>query len=224
MPANDLPAPPTGAPPPARNQRGELIEPDPTFGDLTRKFAAGNPELDPLAAASLNTLAQLEKAPVLALAEPPDLMNFSNLRNLPPVKAGKAPSALANFSLGPGLEELGFSLAGAAPRSRVLLDGPIDMAAEDDSEIDTTVVPVSANRRAEQKAKAVRYGATAGDDRLPPDEPRAVSAYASVQPGAATGKRILDASEGTPLDPLRNRTWDLNSAKSVPAGITPAFR
>jgi UPF0755 protein len=224
MPAPPTAAPPTAAPPPARNQRGELVEPDPTFGDLNRKFAAGNPELDPLAVASLTTLSHLEKAPVLALAEPPDLMNFSNLRNLPPLKPGKSPSSLANFSMGPGVEELGFSLAGVAPRARVLLDGPIDMAADEDSEIDTTVVPVSANRRAEQKAKALRYGATTGADSIPEDEPRGVSAFASVQPGSPNGKRILDASEGTPLDPLKNRTWDLNSAKSVPAGIAPAFR
>ena len=27
---------------------------------------------------------------------------------------------------------------------------------------------------------------------------------------------IYDASEGTPLDPLLNKTWDLNSPKTVP--------
>ena len=29
--------------------------------------------------------------------------------------------------------------------------------------------------------------------------------------------RAFDASEGTPLDPLRNKTYDLNYAKTVPA-------
>ena len=29
----------------------------------------------------------------------------------------------------------------------------------------------------------------------------------------------FDASEGTPLDPLRNKSWDLNSAKSVPTAL-----
>jgi UPF0755 protein len=28
--------------------------------------------------------------------------------------------------------------------------------------------------------------------------------------------RILDASEGTALDPLLNKSWDLNSAQTVP--------
>jgi len=38
---------------------------------------------------------------------------------------------------------------------------------------------------------------------------------------AATGTHPLafDASEGTKLDPLRNKGWDLSSAKSVPAGF-----
>jgi UPF0755 protein len=34
---------------------------------------------------------------------------------------------------------------------------------------------------------------------------------------AGQGRRILDASEGTARDPLRNRTFDLNSPKTVPA-------
>jgi NAD(P)-dependent dehydrogenase (short-subunit alcohol dehydrogenase family) len=33
----------------------------------------------------------------------------------------------------------------------------------------------------------------------------------------AQKSKAFDASEGTRLDPLRNRTFDLNSAKSVPA-------
>ncbi len=226
VPANDIPAQPTAAPP-ARNIRGELLEPDPMFGDLHRNFASKNPQLDPFVAATgAANVAQLERAPVLALTDIPDLMTFSDLKKLPTVKHAavaqtetpktptKSPSGLANFSLGPGVEELGFTLAGVAPR--VALDGPVDTT--DDPAIDTTIVPVAANRRAEQRAKAALYGATAGDDRLPPEpEMRAVSAYAAVQPSGAAAHRITDASEGTPLDPLKNRTWDLNSAKTVPS-------
>jgi UPF0755 protein len=32
----------------------------------------------------------------------------------------------------------------------------------------------------------------------------------------AVHARAFDASEGTPLDPLRNKTYDLNYAKTVP--------
>lgn len=39
----------------------------------------------------------------------------------------------------------------------------------------------------------------------------------AVNPPASGRARVTDASEGTPLDPLRNRTFDLNSPKTVPA-------
>ena len=35
--------------------------------------------------------------------------------------------------------------------------------------------------------------------------------------GRPVHARAFDASEGTPLDPLRNKTYDLNYAKTVPA-------
>jgi UPF0755 protein len=69
---------------------------------------------------------------------------------------------------------------------------------------------------ADQKAREAKY-ATA---------PLASSALAdslvatpvSASPPTASGKpRIYDASEGTPLDPLRNKTYDLSYAKVVPA-------
>ena len=50
--------------------------------------------------------------------------------------------------------------------------------------------------------------------RLPPQ----ASPAAPVQPDTASGHpRIYDASEGTRLDPLLNKTYDLSYAKVVPA-------
>ncbi|MBV9077800.1 MAG: endolytic transglycosylase MltG, partial [Methylobacteriaceae bacterium] len=46
--------------------------------------------------------------------------------------------------------------------------------------------------------------------------PATASAYGGVT-GATSPGRGFDASEGTPLDPLRNTTWDLNSEKNVPS-------
>ncbi len=51
-----------------------------------------------------------------------------------------------------------------------------------------------------------------------------VSAFAGAGLGSS---RAFDASEGTPRDPLRNQSWDLTSAKNVPAfqpppGLAPA--
>jgi UPF0755 protein len=63
----------------------------------------------------------------------------------------------------------------------------------------------------------------------PPADPAAgrASAYAPAGANFALGgaandpsaprPRAFDASEGTRLDPLRNKTFDLNSAKAVPA-------
>jgi UPF0755 protein len=34
----------------------------------------------------------------------------------------------------------------------------------------------------------------------------------------ASGRAVaLDASEGTPIDPLKDKSWDLNSVKVVPS-------
>lgn len=35
-------------------------------------------------------------------------------------------------------------------------------------------------------------------------------------PAPTGAHRVFDASEGTPLDPLLNKTWDLNYAHAVP--------
>ncbi|QGM94238.1 endolytic transglycosylase MltG [Methylocystis rosea] len=86
--------------------------------------------------------------------------------------------------------------------------------------------PVSPAQRAEQRARAARLGLSAGSDELPGEAlggrlPQDAVAPAGATALAATGGRPLrprafDASEGTPLDPLRDKSWDLTSAKTVP--------
>ena len=68
---------------------------------------------------------------------------------------------------------------------------------------------------ADEKAREAKYGTvtlastTLADVTGPPPT--------QASPGTASGKpRIYDASEGTPLDPLRNKTYDLSFAKVVP--------
>jgi len=91
--------------------------------------------------------------------------------------------------------------------------------------------PVSAKLRAEQKARAVRLGLDPGADRVPGEvigarAPDATPAGATAQVAAATEPaarprpRAFDASEGTALDPLRDKSWDLTTAKVVPAGAS----
>ena len=82
-----------------------------------------------------------------------------------------------------------------------------------------------------------KLGLAAGSDDLPDgvigarDQSTGLAAYAvpasnsvTANAGAAAlaGRRIraVDASEGTALDPLRDRSWDLSSAKTVPASAS----
>ncbi len=102
---------------------------------------------------------------------------------------------------------------------------------------DVASFPISPRQRAEQKARAAKLGLAAGSDDLPDgvigarDQSTGLAAYAvpasnsvTANAGAAAlaGRRIraVDASEGTALDPLRDRSWDLSSAKTVPASAS----
>ena len=69
---------------------------------------------------------------------------------------------------------------------------------------------------ADQKAREAKYGTVTLASTTLADTTGAAPAQAS--PGTASGRpRIYDASEGTPLDPLLNKTYDLSYAKVVPA-------
>lgn len=91
-------------------------------------------------------------------------------------EARRTRASASAYTFGPGLDELGISVAGPRPAASVL-DGPV---AEDEADIG---------------------GSSAG-------------APEGLTPVRA---RAFDASEGTTLDPLRNQTYDLNYAKTVPA-------
>lgn len=84
----------------------------------------------------------------------------------------------------------------------------------------TGAYPVSARLRAEQKARAAKLGLATASDDLPADtieDDAAVLARASEKTAVRSGRsRAFDASEGTALDPLRDKSWDLNSPKNVP--------
>jgi UPF0755 protein len=81
------------------------------------------------------------------------------------------------------------------------------------------MVPVSPERRA-QRARAAELGLPMGSDALPKDDrgmgpPKFPVKHAAMLP---SGRAVaLDASEGTPLDPLKDKSWDLNSVKIVPS-------
>jgi UPF0755 protein len=134
------------------------------------------------------------------------------------VKAASMTSAppLA-YAMSPGLEERGIKVRGVNAGNDIL-DGPMADVADD--LVDPAIVPVSAERRAEQRARAAQLGLAPGSDKLPRDDmgmgaPKFPTKHASMLPN---GRAVaLDASEGTPLDPLKDKSWDLNSVKVVPS-------
>jgi UPF0755 protein len=79
--------------------------------------------------------------------------------------------------------------------------------------------PLSPAALADLKARAARYGggqlATADVSAVP--EP--VTAGPVPSQSAGGRPRAFDASEGTKLDPLRSKGWDLSSAKDVPNAL-----
>jgi UPF0755 protein len=126
-----------------------------------------------------------------------------------------APPPLA-YAMSPGLEERGIKVRGVDAGNDIL-DGPM---ADISDEIDSALVPVSAERRADQRARAAQLGLPMGSDALPRDDrgmgpPKFPVKHAAMLPN---GRAVaLDASEGTPLDPLTDKSWDLNSVKIVPS-------
>lgn len=72
--------------------------------------------------------------------------------------------------------------------------------------------PLSPGMSADQRARAAKLGLDPGRDNLADDR----ASLAEARSEARTRARAFDASEGTALDPLRDRSWDLNSPKNVP--------
>jgi UPF0755 protein len=149
-----------------------------------------------------------------ALAAVTDGVKPAAVAAKPPSMMG-APAPLA-YTMSPSLDERGIKVRGVNAGNDIL-DGP--MADVGDALVDPAMVPVSAERRAEQRARAAQLGLPAGSDTLPKDNgagaPRFPTKHAAM---LANGRAVaLDASEGTPIDPLKDKSWDLNSVKVVPA-------
>jgi hypothetical protein len=89
--------------------------------------------------------------------------------------------------------------------ARSMLDGPVDEPVPNAG--DPKTYPMDARRAAEQRARSARLGLSSADS-----EPAAPL----PDPPVPKVIRVYDASEGTRLDPLKDKTWDLNSAKTIP--------
>lgn len=194
-PDSDKSAAPPGAP---RNQRGAGDADPPVYGGL-----------DP----AMTGIAQPRAARVTSFA----FDNFSNaaVTQFQPKIGGPARSWAATGDF----NELDVEVAGVRSKSDPATWGDGDDAgpptpAGADAGGSGVTFPVSPQLLAEQKARALALGLKPGSAQLPGS---ASPPPTDAAPPHPIGKgKIIDASEGTSFDPLRDRTYDLSSAKVVP--------
>ena len=129
-------------------------------------------------------------------------------------------AALASLA-GPGaktIEELGFVVSGVndAPAEGFAFGTDDPPATGGGGPIASA--PLSPAMLADQKAREAKYGTGTVTLASTTLADTTAAQPAQVSPGTASGHpRIYDASEGTALDPLLNKTYDLSYAKVVPA-------
>ena len=225
-------APPAPAVPPGKpDVKGELDEParsvygalPASFEDedavLAREMALKETAARRAIAAKLAAAAQPKAAPAapaVAYAAAPPAPSAAPAPPAPlpkPAAAAPAVPVVSAYAVGPDIGELSALFPGAkeatAPAGSFF--GDVEGG---DLSANSATFPVSAARRADQKARAAQYGLSSGVDALPTAEK--IVAAAPETP-AKPRPRAFDASEGTPLDPLRNKNFDLSSAKTVPS-------
>jgi len=232
MDAKDKVAP-DAAPNAPGQTHGEIEPVDPMI------FGALDPMRSPVASGSaLETRLTALAAGAQRGVEPIKPSPFGGLRPVSPIPAKNAGfvARLAKLGaqrlasealLGPGgvftlaarsmksLEDIGAVVAGVN-------DNPVDDLAalgEDPGPSGAPLAsyPLSPAALADQQARAARYGGptSVASDQIalanPPPQPAA-----AAEP-KASHSRAFDASEGTALDPLLNKTFDLTYAKVIPA-------
>ncbi len=203
--------PPAASPGPTPKQRSDSAPTVPIYGALENRFeaAAQGPSTAMLAgAAPLPIALQSGGDAATRFAPPPPDQTAS----LDPDGPGDAAPAFADsnafFGVGPASgagQERASAGAGANP---------------------ALSFPVSPAQLADERARAARYGSTPASSSVPP-----VAEVVSAEQGASLapnkpfpGKgRITDASEGTKLDPLLDKSYDLMTAKTVPAAALAPY-
>jgi UPF0755 protein len=208
VPASEPAAPPLAAPAapeapqPGGGRKSENGQTSSVYGSLPAPLATARSatQAPPL---SLN-YAQAASAIAEALRTP-----ASNTAKV------KYPTGISAFTFGPGLDELGISVGGVSSPAAMMLDGPIGQ--EDSADWPGNVTSaVSAD--AKQQTRATPVGFSPGGGGSPDESGGSGESPAAVpqEKGEAVHHKAFDASEGTPLDPLRNKTYDLNYAKTMP--------
>jgi len=181
------------------DQHGE-VDGASVYGALPTSFAdAGSPA----------SLLGIGSAAAAATVSP--TMPSANTRPAPTSAASAPASSSTTVVVGPGLDDLGISVRGigSARAAANLLDGPVDQSDAAGPQADPAGAPVVTAASGEQE--------TANSDAVGNLPENASDGAANKTPSQARGPSIVDASEGTPLDPLLNKTYDLNYPKTVPS-------
>lgn len=204
-PDADKPAPQT-APAPAAVQSGggrrsENSRPHSVYGALPASL--DHQQAAPPAAPSLS---YAPAAAAIAQAMP----ILASGKKAEPNQVDRGISA---YTFGPGLDELGISVGAPQASSSPLLDGPDGDSDSPSGAAPNAAFPAPAKGLTERKTQSARLGLAAGAETGAGTE----ASPNSSAPEPGKRPRAFDASEGTPLDPLRNKTYDLNYAKTVPA-------
>ena len=206
--------PPTGKP---GDQRSDAA--DDAFGALPTAVAStslGQRTLftDPTANQDIDRIAAGEERGV-----PPPAKSGAK-----PVAARQDPAHYAN------LDDMSFAFADGQAKATAaadLLDGPITESpaaataalAQTPSPSTQPAETLAAHPVATRETHAVSLdvgGATHPDLFADPDGEGAPSTPTKAPPAHP---KIYDASENTPLDPLRNKSYDLNTAKTIPVDL-----
>jgi UPF0755 protein len=170
-----------------------------------------NDPVDPASFGALVAPASSQTAPAAVVAR------------LAQIGAGRKAMAVALDSLSPtalgakSIEELGAVVSGVndAPAEG---DAFAQSNGSDASPDGVASVPLSPAMLADQKAREAKYGTASVSEVSNAGATSTVGqATPAAQPATSSGRpRIYDASEGTRLDPLLNKTYDLSYAKVVP--------
>jgi UPF0755 protein len=175
---------------PGRSDQHGEIDGGSIYGALPASFAAAAGQL---------TLLGMGSSAVIATPSP----------TMPNTTAPAATSSSGSaIAMGPGLDDLGISVrgVGSVRAAANLLDGPVDPSDARPPQANATSIAAATGGK-QQPADPVAGGS-------PPQDETESAANKTSQ---SKGPSVIDASEGTPLDPLLNKTYDLNYAKSVPS-------
>jgi UPF0755 protein len=185
------------------DQHGE-VDGASVYGALPTSFADAGSQAPLLGIGSAAAAAAVSPTMPSANGHPPPASAAS-------VDRPASSSAASAVVVGPGLDDLGISVrgVGSARAAANLLDGPVDQSDATGAQPRPAGAPVVTAAGGEQE--------TANSDVVGDLPENAPDGAANKMPAQARGPSIVDASEGTTLDPLLNKTYDLNYPKTVPS-------